>query len=264
MARLGRDIEQGKSFLFPWFGDVRKLLPRLLLHVAPTFNRTFSVRRPRHQQDGFDRLAIIVQIRLAFANALPFGDPEPFLQLLIHPFTRDLDRFGTIPLLDVRTQRDHLPIDIRVVALDDEEMRHALAGNRFNFSFPPILDLPVHLSYFIRAVMPERRHHDVLTSGKMLLGQLRERLGDFTESIPIAFTLPWRRDRRVKRVDKRMHVRAAQIMLLVPGRRRQHDVREQSGARHTEVQADEEISLALRRHIVSVHVLRSPGLGWVG
>ncbi len=57
-----------------------------------------------------------------------------------------------------------------------------------------------------------------------------------------------------------MHVRGGQVVLLVPGRRRQDDVGEEAGGGHPEVHGDQQVELALGRLVPPHHVLR-PELG---
>ena len=53
-----------------------------------------------------------------------------------------------------------------------------------------------------------------------------------------------------------MHVGRVEIVLLVPGRRRQHDVGVETTRRHAEIEGDDEIELALRRRITPDDLLR--------
>jgi hypothetical protein len=50
-----------------------------------------------------------------------------------------------------------------------------------------------------------------------------------------------------QRVDERVHVAGVEIVLLVPGGGRQHDVRIQAGGGHAEIQGHQQIQLAVRR-----------------
>ena len=52
-----------------------------------------------------------------------------------------------------------------------------------------------------------------------------------------------------------MHVGAREVALLIPGGGRQHDVAELTGARHPEVDVDEQVELAGRRDVAPGHVL---------
>ena len=62
-------------------------------------------------------------------------------------------------------------------------------------------------------------------------------------------------------MDIGVHVRAGQVVLLVPGSRRQDDVAEQGGAGHPEVQIDQEVEFADGGVVTPGHVLRALLLG---
>ena len=66
-------------------------------------------------------------------------------------------------------------------------------------------------------------------------GQLAELRRDRLPGVPVGAGLPRRRDRRVERVDERVHVGGVEVVLLVPRRRRQHDVGEDRRAGLPEV-----------------------------
>src|SRR5690625_3588083 len=55
-------------------------------------------------------------------------------------------------------------------------------------------------------------------------------------------------------MDEGVHVRGGQVMLLVPGRRRQHHVGVQGVAGHAEIEGEDEIDLPDRSLIPPLHV----------
>ena len=67
------------------------------------------------------------------------------------------------------------------------------------------------------------------------------------ERVEVGAGLPRRVDRRGERVHERVHVGGGQVVLLVPGRGRQHHVGEQRGGGHPEVQRQQQVELALGR-----------------
>ena len=77
------------------------------------------------------------------------------------------------------------------------------------------------------------------------LRDARDGLSERAEDVPIRACLPQGIDGRLERMDKRMHVRRGKIGLLVPGRRRQHDVGIERRAGHAKIEVDEQIELAL-------------------
>ena len=56
-------------------------------------------------------------------------------------------------------------------------------------------------------------------------------------------------------MDERVHVARVEVVLLVPGRRRQHDVRVEARRAHPEVQRHEQVELAFRRLVVPHHLV---------
>ena len=91
---------------------------------------------------------------------------------------------------------------------------------------------------------------------------LAEGLGKALVDFPVAARLPGRIDGRGQRVDEGVHVAGVEVVLLVPGGRRQHDVGIQTGRAHAEVQRDQQVQLALGRlrmpdHFLGLGVLRT-------
>ena len=84
-----------------------------------------------------------------------------------------------------------------------------------------------------------------------------EPVGEGVEDVEVGAGLPRRWDSRVEGMHERMHVGAGQVVLLVPGRGRQHDVGEQRGGGHPEVQGQQQVELALRRLLAPAHIGRT-------
>ncbi|KAG1077455.1 hypothetical protein G6F40_017077 [Rhizopus arrhizus] len=57
-------------------------------------------------------------------------------------------------------------------------------------------------------------------------------------------------------MDERVHVRGIEIVLLVPGCGRQHDVRVQRRGAHAEVERDQQVQLAFGCLVTPLHFLR--------
>src|SRR5262245_64527418 len=55
-------------------------------------------------------------------------------------------------------------------------------------------------------------------------------------------------------MDEGMHIRGVEIVFLVPGRCRQHDVGIEAAGRHAEIKRDHEVELALRGGIAPGHL----------
>ena len=97
--------------------------------------------------------------------------------------------------------------------------------------------------------------HDVLAHPQVVLGQLRELVGDQLERLPVRLRLPRRIDRRRERVDERVHVGGVDVVLLVPRGSRQQHIRHQRRTGHAEVQGQQQIKLSLGRLLPPDHVL---------
>ena len=158
-------------------------------------------------------------------------------------------------------RRRHLVEHRAVVALDDDELRHRLPGHRLALAVassrapsPSGCASSSGVSWSSGAATTSRAHAEVLR------GQAAELLGDRLEDVQVGARLPRRRDRRVERVHERVQVRARDVVLLVPGRRRQDDVRVERGAVHPEVDRREEVELPGRR-LVAPDDLARPELG---
>ncbi len=89
-------------------------------------------------------------------------------------------------------------------------------------------------------------------TGRHLLELLRDGLEDF----PVRFRLVGRVHRRLQRVDERVHVRGVEIVLFVPAGGRQDDVGIDRRRGHPEVDADQQVELALRRLVMPDGFLR--------
>ena len=79
-------------------------------------------------------------------------------------------------------------------------------------------------------------------------------------NIPVAAGLPRRVDCRRQRMDKGMHVAGIEVVLFIPGRSGQYDVRVQTSRAHAKVQGHQQIKLAFGRFVVPHHFFR---LGFV-
>jgi hypothetical protein len=105
-------------------------------------------------------------------------------------------------------------------------------------------------------------------------GQVSENALAMTlENVPIGTRFPSRIDRCTQRMDEGVHVAGVEVVFLVPGRGRQHDVGIHAGGGHAEIQRHQQIELALRRltplhlgrllaaflaQILALHAVRCP------
>ena len=96
----------------------------------------------------------------------------------------------------------------------------------------------------------------------MVAGQLAEPPGNGVERVEVGARLEGRVDRRVEGVHERVHVGGVEVVLLVPGGGREHDIRQQRGAGHPEVQRQQQVELAPRRLLAAPDdVARAPARG---
>ena len=97
---------------------------------------------------------------------------------------------------------------------------------------------------------------NIFLDAQIAIRQLGEALGEALVDLPVTARFPGWIDGLRQRVDERVHIRGIQIVLLVPGGGRQHDVGIQTGGGHTEVQRHQQIQLAFRCLIMPDHILR--------
>ena len=107
------------------------------------------------------------------------------------------------------------------------------------------------------SVVLDRRQHDVAFDAEMTYGKFREAARDGLVGLPVAAGFPDGIHRRRQRMDEGMHVGSVEVVLLVPGRGRQHDVGVKAARRHSEVERDNEIELSLGRRIAPRHLFAS-------
>ena len=148
-------------------------------------------------------------------------------------------------LVHQRTDRRQLVVDGRVIAFGDGDDRHRLAWHGITLPRPPVLNDAVDAGHRLGGVVPQRLGHDVLAGAEVVDGQLAELLRDRLPRFPVRLGLPGRIDRRVEGMDERMHVGGAEVVLLVPGGRGQHDVGQDRAAGHPEVDGHEQVELSL-------------------
>ena len=132
------------------------------------------------------------------------------------------------------------------VALDHRQPRHRLAGDRLALPLAPVAHLG--LGDLGRGVVLQRHGDDVLQRSRQVLRRQRADLfGDRLEDVPVALRLPAGGHRRLQGVDEGVHVGGGEVVLLVPGRRRQDDVGIERRGVHAEIEVDHQVELPLGR-----------------
>ena len=160
-------------------------------------------------------------------------------------------------LLEQWPERRPALADIRVVALEHQQLRHRAARHRLALARLPVAHLPQRLGDLIRRVVQQRRRDQVPATAEVALGQARELDRDPVKRVPVRLGLPRRRDRLVERVYERVQVRRGQVVLLIPRRRRQHDIGEQRVRGHPKVDRRQQVELALRRLLAPHDIART-------
>ena len=161
-----------------------------------------------------------------------------------------VDALATIAqLVEQRADGGVLAVDVVVVALDHHHAGCRLARDEVALALFPVLRRK-RLAQFSRGVVQQRHQHDVLAGAQIRTTDLAEPFGDQLVDLPVGLAFPQRRDGLGQRVDERVHVGRVEVVLLVPGGRRQDDVGVQTGGAHPEVQHRHQIQLALFRHLV--------------
>ena len=142
-----------------------------------------------------------------------------------------------------RAKRGEALVEVGIVPLDGDEGRGGLAGDQVALALLPVAHAA--LGDLGGGVVQDRHRDHVGLDPEHLGRDLGELAGDRLEDLPVRFRLVGRVHRRRQRVDERMHVGGVEVVLLVPGRGRQHDVGIDAGGRHAEVDRHQQVELAL-------------------
>src|SRR5512136_80852 len=104
------------------------------------------------------------------------------------------------------------------------QMRHRLAGNWFAFPLKPVPDH--RLGDFVRGVVLERRGDNLPKWLWEMRGrQFADLLGQAAEDGPVGAGFPARWNGGAHRVNEGVQVGGVEVVLLIPGRRREDDIR---------------------------------------
>ena len=154
-----------------------------------------------------------------------------------HTFTVIVDFFQQ------RADRSEFLVNRAVITFHHGHGRHGFARDGFALAQFPIFRVE-RLTEFLRAVVHQRREHDVFAYAQVVFGQLAEFFGQAFVDFPVRPALPQRLHRFGKRMDERVHVGRVQIVFFVPGGGRENHVGIQAGGVHAEIQEREQIQLA--------------------
>ncbi|MNM96475.1 hypothetical protein D3C81_1089520 [compost metagenome] len=229
-------------------GEATQRFPGLHRHVAIGFRGQV--------QDHFGRIDRGRDGRPALADALLVHGVVQLAEELHLVLGVPVHALAAIAVLvQQRPQRGELAIQVRVIALHHRHRRHGLAGDGLALALLPVGHAERH-AQLVGGVVQGRHQHQVLLHPQHAGRHLAHGARNLLEDVPVTARFPRRVHRLRQRMDERMHVRGVEIVLLVPGGRRQHDVRIQRGGAHAEVQRHQQIELAFRRLVAPLHFLR--------
>src|SRR5574340_963949 len=150
---------------------------------------------------------------------------------------------GNTVLFHTGAESDHLVVDFRIVALDDPELRHGLAGDGFDLTELPIAR--IGLGDLVDGIVLEGDGYQVAYRlGQVNLRELAYFAGYFLIYVPITLGFPGRRHGGLHGVDEGMQVGGIQVCLLVPGGGRKDQVGVEGGGVHAEVEVHHQVDLA--------------------
>ena len=253
LARLRLDIAEADCFVFLARGQMGVLAAGELAQRFPCLDRHMTVGLRRQRQDhlaGIDRafdprttladaLVEDAMVEIAKERHFIFGIPVYALAAVAQ-------------FLKQRAERGELLVQIRIVAFDHHHRWEGLAGNRFALALLPVAHVERH-GQFARRVVQGRHHDQVLLDAEHARRHVAHRASNALEDVPVAARFPRRIHRFRQRVDEWMHVGCVEVVLLVPGRGRQHYIRIQRGGAHAEVERDQQVEFSFRRFVAPGH-----------
>ena len=256
LARLRLQIAETDRLVLLAFSQVGMAASGEGLERGPGLDRDLTIGFRRQMQDDLAGIDRGLDLRAALADAV-FGNGVIELAEEFHlvPGIPVQALAAVAELVQQRAQRGEFLVQVRVVALDHDHRGHGPAGDRLALAALPVGHTEWHRQ-LVRGVVQGRHQHQVLLDAQHPRRQFADATGDTLEDLPVAARLPGRIHRFGQRVDEGMHVRSAEVVLLVPGRGRQDDVGIQRRGAHAEVERDQQVELALRGLVAPFHVLR--------
>src|SRR5215831_17711459 len=158
-----------------------------------------------------------------------------------------------LPSLSARSKRREATVGVGVIAFDNRDLRRVNTRKQIALALLPVPY--VGLRKFARRVVLDRREHHIALDAEVADRELGKTTRDGLVNLPVAARFPDRVDGGGQRMNEGMHIRRVEIVLLVPGRRRQHDVGVKTAGGHAEIEGDNQIKLALRNRIAPHHLL---------
>ena len=216
----------------------------------PGLDRHFAVGFGRQCQQHLGGVDVGLDPGQALGRSFFGHDAVQFLQKIDFVLRVPAHAFAAVAELGhQRSERGEALVEVRIVALDDGDLRHRLAGNGGNLALLPVAD-GERLRDLAGGIVHDRGQHHVFFDAENFRRDLGKLLGDRLVDFPIALAFPHRIHRRRQRVNERVHVRRVEVVLFVPGGGRQHDVGIDAGGRHAEVERHQEVELSFRPFIM--------------
>ena len=157
-------------------------------------------------------------------------------------------------LLDERADGVVLVGNRAVIAKNRDELGHVHTGNPANFFTRR--DATVRGQQFVRRIVGQRSCNNVLHGLRQVnLSHLRHVGRQVLEELKVGTRIPRRIDRSIEGVHVGVHIRAGEVVLLVPGGSGKNNIRVQGGRGVAEVRGDHEVELAIGRGITPHHRL---------
>ena len=264
LARLCDDVIEADQVCRAAGCQVLVRAAGLFFQGRPRFGRHPSIGLGGQRHDRLAGVDVAFDLRHALGGTGLLHDAIVVLEQL-HFFLgvprEPLDRRPR--LFDQRAQGREPAVEVRVVAFDHCDPGHGLARDRLTFALLPIAHLE-RLSQLGRRVVHERCEHHVLFLAQVALAKLGEFACEALEDLPVALGFPYGVHRAGQGMDEGVHVGRAEVVLLVPGRRRQDDVRVHARAGHPKVDRHQQVELPLWGAVVPDDFLRKRVAGVLG
>ncbi len=255
---LRHDVPETNLLVFSPRRHVAEIQSGFFRQGSPGLGRDVSIgfrRKHHHHLGGVD---VAQNPRPAFSRA---GFTDPAVEC-----AQSLDLLARIPrnamtvtavwFVHQRPKRCETLAHMGIVTLHLGDVRSGLAGNEFHFPAFPVAYLQ-SLTEFRCAVMHQRGEHHIALDAEVPNTDLGKLARDPFEYLPIRTCLPGGIDGRRQRMDEGVHVGGVEVIFLVPSRRRQQHVGEQTGAAHAKVQCDQQVELAFGGIVAPLHFVRA-------
>ena len=225
LARLRLDVAEADLLVLAVQRQVRVVAAGLLAQRLPGLHRHVAVGLGRQLQDHLAGVDVGLDLRHAVGHALGGHQAVELAELLDLGLGVPGDALAAVAdLVHQRAERGEALVDVRVVALDHLHVaaRSCRGSARTRRASSPSRRraAPARPGVSCISGVSTSSLLDAQVADADLAELLREALVD----LPVAARLPGRVHRGGQRVDERVHVAGVEVVLLVPGRGRQHDV----------------------------------------